>query len=99
MPTFPNPTQPQDSKWWGHSMTIWGVVVTTLTTVLPLVARSFGYDISPQVVQDLGVQLTTLVQALGGIAGIVMTIAGRARATQPLNLGPGPLRVRDWRRE
>lgn len=104
MPTVPNSTQPQDTKWWGHSLTIWGVVITTLTTVLPIAARACGYDLSAQAVQDLGVQLTALIQALGGIAGIVMTIAGRARATQPLNLNPTPpsppaLRVRDWRRE
>ena len=99
MPTVPNSTLPQDTKWWGHSITIWGVIVTTLTTVLPIVARALGYDLSAQVVQDLGSQLTALMQALGGIAGIVMTIVGRARATQPLNLGPGPLRARDWRRE
>ena len=104
MPTVPNSTQPQDTKWWGHSMTIWGVAVTTLTTVLPLVARSLGYDLPAPVVQDLGTQLTTLVQAIGGIAGIVITILGRARATQPLNLdatppSPPPLRARDWRNE
>ena len=52
-----------------------------------------------QVVQDLGAQLTALFQAFGGVAGIAMTILGRARARQPLNLGPGPLRVRDWRKE
>jgi uncharacterized protein (TIGR02594 family) len=104
MPTSTIPNQPQNTKWWGHSMTIWGVVVTTLTTVLPIAARALGYDISAQVVQDLGSQLTALIQALGGIAGIVMTIAGRARATQPLNLNPTPpspppLRARDWKRE
>jgi uncharacterized protein (TIGR02594 family) len=108
MPTFPNntppPTPQQDTKWWGHSMTIWGVVITTLTTVLPIAARALGYDLSAQVVQDLGTQLTALVQALGGIAGIVITILGRARATQPLNLdatppSPPPLRARDWKRE
>ena len=97
------PTNPQsDSKWWGQSMTIWGVAITTLTTVLPVVARALGYDISAQVVQDLGAQLTELFQAFGGVAGIVMTILGRARAAQPLNLSPVPPTIppfgpRNWR--
>jgi hypothetical protein len=94
----------QPSKWWGHSMTIRGVIVTSLSTVLPIIAGACGIDLPAQLVQDLGTQLMTAMQAIGGLAGIVMTIAGRIRATQPLNLAatppsPPPLRARDWRRE
>ena len=85
-------------------MTIWGVIVTSLTTILPLVARGFGVDLPAQVVQDLGSQITAVLQALGGLAGILMTVFGRVRASQPLQLSPTPpspppLRARDWRRE
>ena len=84
-------------------MTIWGVCVTSLTTVLPIVARLLGYDLPAPLLQDLGTQLTALVQAIGGIVGIIMTILGRARASQPLNLSASPPTLppfgpRDWRR-
>lgn len=105
MSTTPSSTSagsPSSGKWWGHSITIWGVAVTTLTAVLPLVARAFGVDLPAQLVQDLGAQLTAFVQAFAGLAGVIITVIGRVRATQPLNLNtksPPPLRARDWRNE
>ena len=100
MPTPTNPSQPnpQPTKWWGHSMTIWGVILTSLTTVLPLLARAIGIDLPTQDVADLGTQLMTLFQAIGSIAGIVVTICGRARANRPLDLTIPPFGPRDWRR-
>jgi uncharacterized protein (TIGR02594 family) len=71
-------------KWWGESLTIWGTIVTTLSTVLPVVGPLIGLDVTGEMVRDLGQNLTQLVQALGGVIGIIMTIAGRLRAVQPL---------------
>ena len=42
MPTETAPAAPSaasDGKWWGNSMTIQGILVTTLSTVLPVLAR------------------------------------------------------------
>lgn len=77
-------TIPTDGKWWGRSLTIWGVIVTALSTVLPIVAQVFGIELSPDLVRQLGASLTTLAQAVAGVVGIVMTIVGRFRARQPL---------------
>jgi uncharacterized protein (TIGR02594 family) len=72
------------SKWWGQSMTIWGVIITTLSTVLPTVAPIFGYNITAELIQQLGDQLVLVGQALGGLIGTLLTIFGRVRATASL---------------
>ena len=104
MPTNASAPSEQPTKWWAHSLTIWGVIVTSLTTFAPLVARAFGIDLPAQLVQELGAQVAAVLQALGGLTGIVMTIAGRIRASQPLNLSALPPSVppfgtRNWRQE
>ena len=77
--------EPQDTaKWWGESLTIWGVIVTALSTVLPVVGPLFGLEITAEMVRQLGGQLTEIIQALGGVIGTLLTIYGRVRATQPI---------------
>jgi uncharacterized protein (TIGR02594 family) len=71
-------------KWWGHSMTIWGAVITTLSTVLPTVGPLLGLDITPELARQLGDQVVLAVQAVGGLAGTILTIYGRVRATTTL---------------
>ena len=80
------PMTPQlpDSKWWGQSMTIWGVIITALSTVLPAVGPLIGLDITAELVRQLGDQIVAVVQALGGLIGTILAIWGRARATAPL---------------
>jgi uncharacterized protein (TIGR02594 family) len=70
-----------DTKWWGKSLTIWGVIVTALSTVLPALGPLIGLDITAELVRQLGDQIVVVVQAIGGLIGIVLTIWGRARAT------------------
>jgi hypothetical protein len=65
-------------------MTIWGAVVTGLSTVLPVVAPLVGLDLTPEVVRQLGEQSLLAVQAIGGLAGTILTIYGRMRATTML---------------
>jgi hypothetical protein len=72
------------TKWWGESMTIWGALITAVATVLPVVGPVVGIDIPGELVQEVGRQIVTVVQALAGLAGTAMTIYGRVRATQPL---------------
>ena len=84
------PVAASNGKYWPTSLTLWGVGVTTLTTVAPLVAKALGFDLTPETITLLGSQITALVQAIGGLVGTCMTIAGRVRATQPLTLTPEP---------
>ena len=92
-PAFPKPegdtdmtttTEPATGKWWGHSITIWGTLVTLLSTVLPALAPVTGIDVDGDLVQDAGSQVVDAVQAVGTLIGTLMTIYGRVRATQPL---------------
>lgn len=71
-------------KWWGESLTVWGALVTALSTVLPALGPVVGIDVTGELVQQAGQQIVQTVQALGGLIGTVLTIYGRARATQPL---------------
>ncbi|MGE0627346.1 MAG: TIGR02594 family protein [Hyphomicrobiaceae bacterium] len=90
-------TDPQvETKSWGQSMTIWGVIVTSLSTVLPLIAPMFGIQITPDVVHQLGDQTLQVLQALGALIGTLMTVYGRARAVMPLT---GKLQLRPIRRK
>jgi uncharacterized protein (TIGR02594 family) len=76
-------TQPA-AKWWGQSITIWGAVITGLSTVLPALGPAFGIDITADLVREAGAGIVQTVQAVGGLLGTLMTIYGRVRATKPL---------------
>jgi hypothetical protein len=82
--TEPAAETPATGKWWGHSMTIWGAVITTLSTVLPAIGPLLGLDITPELARQLGDHVVLAVQAVGGLAGTILTIYGRARATTTL---------------
>jgi lysozyme family protein len=72
------------AKWWGQSITIWGAVITGLSTVLPALGPAFGIDITGDLVREAGAGIVQTVQAVGGLIGTLMTIYGRVRATKPL---------------
>lgn len=76
-------TQPT-AKWWGQSITIWGALITGLSTVLPALGPAFGIDITSDLVREAGEGFVETVQAVGGLVGTLMTIYGRVRASQPL---------------
>ncbi|MEZ5853943.1 MAG: TIGR02594 family protein [Hyphomicrobiaceae bacterium] len=79
-------------KWWGQSLTIWGVIITAITTVMPTVFSAFGLDIPAELINRLGSDAASLFQAVGGLFGTLMAIVGRARADSPL--ARRPLQVR-----
>jgi uncharacterized protein (TIGR02594 family) len=86
MTTIPTPSQNSpEPKWWGRSLTIWGTIVTTLATVLPVIGPLIGLDITAEMVRDFGEQATRVIQAIGGLVGVLMTIWGRSRADRPLS--------------
>lgn len=86
------PSQPA-TKWWGNSLTIWGAILTGLTTVLPTLGPVIGLDLTPELVEQAGTQFVTTLQALMGLLGTIMAIYGRSRATQPLGLKKISLRL------
>ena len=73
-----------EPKWWANSLTIWGAIISSAATVLPALGPLVGLDITADLVQTAGSQSATLAQAAVALAGTVMTIFGRLRATQPL---------------
>jgi uncharacterized protein (TIGR02594 family) len=81
---MPTTTKPSP-KWWGESVTIWGAVITALSTVLPALGPAIGIDITGELVREAGEHLVETVQAVGGLIGTAMTIYGRVRATAPLD--------------
>jgi hypothetical protein len=43
-----------EAKWWGHSITIWGAIITGLSTVLPALGPVLGIDITGDLVREAG---------------------------------------------
>ena len=84
MPDQPTPATTPPAKWWASSMTVWGAVVTALSAVLPVVGPIVGLNMPPELIQLLGDQVVLLAQAAGGVAGTILTIYGRVRATTAL---------------
>ncbi len=81
------------AKWWGQSMTIWGVLITALSSVIPALGPVIGVDIPEEMVRDAGGQVVSTVQAVAGLAGTLMAIFGRIRAHQPLSRRDVSLRL------
>jgi hypothetical protein len=81
-PSTATPTP--SAKWWASSMTVWGAAITALSTVLPVVGPLLGLDMTADMMKLLGDQAVILVQAAGGLAGTILTIYGRVRATTAL---------------
>ncbi|MDX2155149.1 MAG: TIGR02594 family protein [Hyphomicrobiaceae bacterium] len=84
---------PTPGKWWGQSLTVWGALLTAATTVAPVVFSAFGLEVSADLAERLGRDAVAVVQAIGGLAGTVMTILGRARADTPLQRRPLAVRI------
>lgn len=74
----------QPPKWWGDSLTIWGALTTALATVLPVLATASGISLTPDLIVAAGTNIASAVQAVVALAGTIVTIYGRVRATQPL---------------
>jgi uncharacterized protein (TIGR02594 family) len=88
--TEPKPTSPtklqaaQPTKWWGHSITIWGTLITAATTVLPLLGPALGLELKPELVRQLGENVVGVAQAVSGLAGTIMALYGRTMAVSQL---------------
>lgn len=78
------PANETKGKWWGHSMTIWGTIITMLSVVVPAAAPVTGIEVSGEEVRDAGEQTVEALQAVGALVGTLITIFGRVRATVPI---------------
>ena len=74
-----------ETKWWGHSMTIWGALVSAAATIVPALGPVIGMDISAEVIRQIGSEAAQATQAIVGVLGTMLAIYGRARARQPLS--------------
>lgn len=90
---IPPAAAPSDAKWWGNSLTIWGALVTAVSTVAPALFAAAGLDIPSSLLERLGSDAVAVVQAVGGLVGTVMTIAGRVRATTRIERRPLAVRI------
>lgn len=87
-------TQPTDKqKWWAESLTIWGTIVTALSTILPILGPFIGLDISAQMIEQFGKTVAELIQLIGGLSGTSMALYGRLRAGSKLTRRNLSLRV------
>lgn len=87
LPPTDRPAAPSP-KWWGQSLTIWGTIITSLSTVVPILGPALGINVGGDLIRQLGDDVVVLAQAAGGVAGTVMAIWGRMRATQPVERRP-----------
>jgi hypothetical protein len=87
------PPAPPPAKWWAASRTIWGALITALATVLPALGPLLGLTIPPELIHQLGDQAVLVVQALAALAGTILTIYGRMRATARLERRPVLLKL------
>lgn len=83
-PMAGDPMQASDGKWWGHSKTVWGALITTLATVLPVLGPLFGLSLPADVIMQIGNQTMTVIQAVAGLFGTLLTLYGRSTASVPL---------------
>lgn len=76
------------SKWIGTSLTIWGAIMTALSSFGPVFGPLIGLDIQPSEINQLGTTGTQLIQATGSLIGLVMVVVGRIRAKGPATVLP-----------
>lgn len=75
---------PSEIKWWGNSTTIWGAVITGLAAILPAIGPAVGLEIPQEAVTRSAGQIGAIVQAATGLAGTMLAIFGRIKATRPV---------------
>lgn len=78
-----------DSKWWAHSKTLWGTLITAAATVIPALGPALGIVLPADMITTFGDQAMTTVQAVAGLFGTLLAIYGRLKAGTPLTLRKG----------
>lgn len=79
----------EDNKWVGKSLTIWGVMVLVFSNVLPLF-----FDVAnPAEYEFIGPEGASIIEKIGGVAGSIMALWGRIRATKLVTMLGGGVSV------
>ncbi|MET1047287.1 MAG: TIGR02594 family protein, partial [Hyphomicrobium sp.] len=86
MSTQTTTTSDDSTKWWAESRTLWGTLITAMSTVLPLLAPAIGVSLPADVIQTFGDQAITAVQSVVGLFGTALAIYGRFSASSILTL-------------
>ena len=75
---------PAPPKWWGNSITVWGVVITAAVALLLTLGLLTGFTINATMVRELGENVVPIAQAVAVLIGTAITICGRSLADHPL---------------
>lgn len=78
---------------WLSSLTIHGALISAASAALPIVGALVGLDVNGESLRQLGEQTVAAVQAIGGLAGMGLTIFGRLRANARLAQRGLPMRL------
>lgn len=71
-------------KWWLTSKTVWGVMLTFASTVLPVILSFYGIHVTPADINVFGDKAFEVLQIIGGLVGTGMAVYGRAVAVQSI---------------
>ena len=80
---LPSPATPTP-KWWGQSLTIWGMIITTLSTVVPVLGPALGINIGGELIRQLGDNVVLLAQAVGGLSAPSWPSRAASAPPQPI---------------
>lgn len=78
-----------EQKWILKSLTIWGVVVATITGLVPAInALVPGLDLTPEFILSLDTAVKSAINAAGILIGLVLVVMGRLQSKTELVLRP-----------
>lgn len=80
----PNTIELPNAKWWAHSKTIWGALITAAAAILPALGPLIGINLPGDVIRQAGEQLFSAAQVLGALFGTLLAIYGRVSAVERL---------------
>jgi hypothetical protein len=71
-----------NKQWIALSLTVWGVIITTLTGLLPTINSLLGLwfpelSLTPEWIESLDTNVRALINTLGVVVGLVMVIIDR----------------------
>jgi uncharacterized protein (TIGR02594 family) len=74
-------------KFWLQSLTVWGAIITIAAVAIPEIGKLVGYDVTPEMIKDIGTHGAAIVQSVASLIGAIMVVYGRMRATKPIRFG------------
>ena len=78
----------QHASFFLKSKRFWGMFITAVTAILPVVGPFVGIHVNAGTIMGLGEAGVTLLAALGGFVGLFVTFVGSMKAKGPMVLKP-----------